>query len=62
MITTIFVQPQTGTDGYELIAEHDDGTQSDLPGWFGDAESAAERAHDDYPGAEIVVIEPESEE
>ena len=59
MITIIYVQRQSGTDGYELVAEFDDGTQSTLPGWFGDAESAAEHAADDHPGAKVVVVADE---
>ena len=52
-INKIIIQRQPGTDGYQLVAEHDDGSQRVLQGWYSGQQVAATAAQDGYPGAQI---------
>lgn len=55
----VHVQRAGGTDGFQLVGEWADGSEAELPGWYGGQQEAVDAARGDYPDAEIVGLTAE---
>lgn len=55
----VHVQRASGTDGFHLIGEWADGSEAELPGWYGGQQDAVDAARGDYPDTEVVGLTAE---
>lgn len=55
----VHIQRASGTDGFRLVGEWDNGGESELPGWYGGQQEAVDAARASYPDAKIVGLTAE---